>query len=198
MQSFDEAAAKALGDRLPFRVFLYPLARDFAPDYEQSVASFIQGQITDIFQSAATESPLIKLLAVEIWGKRVLIVFDVNHQNYDWQTAHDISKNNPPIFRFKLGKDKNNALITRDKALDYRVNFTIADLHKRNGYSAHPPYVADRSRGAAPLHYNDPRKNYRGQAHDHYNLGQASHMDSRQPDHVASEYIANWSKSTCS
>ena len=158
MHTFDEAAAKALGDRLPLRVFLDPLSRDFAPDYAQSVESFLQGQITDIFQSGTSESLLIKLLAVEIWGKRVLIVFDVNHQTYNWDTAHDISKNSLPVFRFKLDKDKKNASITRDKALDQRVNFTIAELHRRNGYDTYPPYVADHSRGADPLHYSAPRK----------------------------------------
>ncbi|RDL31539.1 uncharacterized protein BP5553_09748 [Venustampulla echinocandica] len=159
MHAFDEEARKALKDRLPFRVFLDPLAQDFAADYLRSAQQFVHGQIRDIFQSESPgpNSLLLQLLAVEIWGRRIFIVLDVNHDTYDWDTAHNTLENNLPVFRFKLHKDKKRGNITRDKALDRRVNNRIAELHRLNGLDVRPPYLADHSPGADPIQYRAPR-----------------------------------------
>ena len=164
MNTFDEEAAKALEAQLPIRLFLDPLCRDFdRTDYVKSVELFIERDVREKVQSATPESetetpPLLRLLAVQVWGKRILIVLDVNHDAYNWDTAHHLSNNRLPVFRFILDKDRKRATIARAKALDSRVNHTIAKVHRLNGTAVHPPYLEDHSPGADPIVFRAPRR----------------------------------------
>lgn len=161
MNTFDEDATEALRERLPIRVFLDPLTRLFdGTDYHGSVEAFVQNQVRDILRSATPDSqcqPLLRPLAIEIWGKRTLIVVDVNHYTYDWHTAHDLASNKIAVYRLGLEKDGKHTSIRRDKALDLRVNQKVAELHRLNGNQIHPPYLADHSPGADPIQYRSPR-----------------------------------------
>jgi hypothetical protein len=161
MITLDEDVTKALRDQLPIRVFLDPLTRLFdGTDCRGSVEGFVQNQVRDILRSVAPDSqcqPLLRPLAIEIWGRRTLIVVDVNHFAYDWHTAHDLARNKLGVYRLGLDKDGKYATIRRDKALDRRVNQKVADLHRLNGDQIHPPYIADQSPGADPIQYRSPR-----------------------------------------
>ncbi|KAF4632695.1 hypothetical protein G7Y89_g5432 [Cudoniella acicularis] len=159
MSSLNDGVAKALEDQSPIRIFLDPLTSLFdSTDYRRSVDQFVQNQVRDILQSSTPNNkPLLRLLVIEIWGKRTFIVVDVNHHAYDSHTAHDPSKNNLVVYRIKVRRDGGCVMISRDTRLDRRVNERVADLHRLNGVNASPPYLADHSPGADPIQYTSPR-----------------------------------------
>lgn len=45
------------------------------------------------------------------WGRRPLIVVDVNYYSYDWHTAHDLEINMLEVYRPVLEKEGKNAAI---------------------------------------------------------------------------------------
>ena len=110
MATFDSGPAEALKLRLPIRIFLDPLTKIFdCTDYYRSIGDFVHNQVRDILQAATPESQiqlLIRLLVVENWGKRTWIVLDVNHNNYDWYTAHNLGNNKLAIYRVHFHKDE--------------------------------------------------------------------------------------------
>lgn len=55
----------------------------FATDCIRSAMTFVDEQAKNIIQSASSEITVLKVLAAEIWGHHMLVVFDVNHHNYD-------------------------------------------------------------------------------------------------------------------
>merc|ERR1712093_668534 len=160
MNTFDEITTNALRDQRPIRLFLNPLTRLFdSTDYRGSVEAFVQNQLGDILRSAIVDTEcqlLLQPLAIEIWGRRTLIVVDVNYYGYDWHTAHDLKTNMLEVYRLVLEKEGKNAAIRRDKTLDLRVNRQGAELHRLNGV-LRPPYLADHSPGADPVQYRSLR-----------------------------------------
>jgi|ERR1712093_139100 len=160
MNTFDEITTNALRDQRPIRLFLNPLTRLFdSTDYRGSVEAFVQNQLRDILRSAIVDTEcqlLLQPLAIEIWGRRALIVVDVNYYSYDWHTAHDLEINMLEVYRLVLEKEGKNAAIRRDTTLDLRVNRQVAELHRLNGV-LRPPYLADHSPGADPVQYRSLR-----------------------------------------
>ena len=158
----DNAFVQSLQNRLPLRMFASLPKQDFdSTDYLRSVEHFVQCQTRNIFVTALPETetpPMFVTIAVQIWGSRILIIFDINHDAYNSKTAHHPLNNDLPVFRFTLNKHGKRATITRDKALDERVNWTIASVHRRNSIDTHPPYFEDHSPGADPIQYTAPRQ----------------------------------------
>ena len=113
MNTFDEITTNALRDQRPIRLFLNPLTRLFdSTDYRGSVEAFVQNQLRDILRSAIVDTEcqlLLQPLAIEIWGRRALIVVDVNYYSYDWHTAHDLEINMLEVYRLVLEKEGKNA-----------------------------------------------------------------------------------------
>ncbi|KAL3418458.1 hypothetical protein PVAG01_10174 [Phlyctema vagabunda] len=148
--TIDTKSAEALKDDTPMRVFYYPKACDFDV---VNLAKSIQQKLDDIvqsFPSTAHHDSSHRFLAAECWGTRIAIVFDVNHDRYDWETAHSPAENKLPVFRLQPTKPTN---LVRDTSLDVRINDRIAQLHNLNGFSTRPPYIADHTQGADPVIY---------------------------------------------
>ncbi|TAQ84305.1 hypothetical protein B7494_g7366 [Chlorociboria aeruginascens] len=151
----DKMSAKALAEDIPMRIFYSPKACDFD---RTNLANSIQQKLHDIVQSLSSgtpSQPAYRFLAAELWGRRIQIVFDVNHHKYEYETAHILAENNLPVFR--LQSATNAASLIRDTDLDIRVNERIAQLHNLNGTKARPPYIADHTQGADPVVYLAPR-----------------------------------------
>lgn len=154
-------SAEALKDDTPMRIFYYPKACDF--DGVLNLAKSIQQKLDDIvrsFPSTSHHGSSHRFLAAECWGRRIAIVFDVNHGRYDWETAHSLAENRLPVFRLQPTQPTN---LVRDSSLDVRINDRIAQLHNLNGFSTRPPYIADHTEGADPVTYTALRvKNAEG------------------------------------
>ena len=117
----------------------------------------IQQKLHDIVQSLPSGNhprPSFRFLAAERWGRRILIVFDINHHRYEWETAHTLVENNLPVFQLH---STNPANLIRNTVLDGRIITRIAQLHNLNGIIARPPYITDHTQGADPIVYKAPR-----------------------------------------
>ncbi len=150
----DKKSAEALHKDIPMRIFYNPKASDFD---STNLANSIQQKLCDIVQSlpSATHTrPSHRFLAAERWGRRLVIVFDVNHHKYKWETAHILAENDLPVFRLQ---STNPANLVRDTNLDVRINGRIAQLHNLNGTIVRPPYIADHTQGAGPVVYTAVR-----------------------------------------
>jgi hypothetical protein len=80
----------------------------------------------------------------------MVIVFDVNHHEYKWETAHLLVEDNLPVFRLQSTSSAN---LVRATDLDVRVNGRIAELHNLNGTIVLPPYIADHTQEVGPVVY---------------------------------------------
>jgi hypothetical protein len=146
----DEKSAEALNKATPMRILYNPKACDFD---DTNLANSIQQKLHEIVQSLPSGNhprPILRFLAAERWGRRILIVFDINHRRYNWETAHILAENDLPVFQLK---STNTTNLIRDTDLDGRVNERIAQLHNLNGTITRPPYITDHTQGADPVVY---------------------------------------------
>ncbi|KAF2453044.1 hypothetical protein BDY21DRAFT_145672 [Lineolata rhizophorae] len=73
-----------------------------------------------------------RLLAVQVWPRLTVLVFDAFHDGYDAAAAHHVAD------------------------LPARVNVHVAKQHNYHGWAGQPPYVEDQT-GRVPPTYSDPR-----------------------------------------
>ncbi len=90
-----EETINSLNARSEMRFFLNASLDAFTKeDYFRSVATFVNVDLKDKLTTAGMQG-IFKLVAVQVWGKHGYATFDVNRQNQDWETVHDISKHRP-------------------------------------------------------------------------------------------------------
>ena len=150
----DKKSAEALHKDIPMRIFYNPKASNFD---STNLAYSIQQKLCGIVQSLSSAThtrPSHRFLAAERWGRRMVIVFDVNHHEYKWETAHILAENNLPVFRLQ---STNSANLVRNTDLDVRINGRNPKLHNLNGTIIRPPYIADHTHDAGPVVYTAVR-----------------------------------------
>ncbi|CAG9945387.1 unnamed protein product [Clonostachys rosea f. rosea IK726] len=107
-----------------------------------------------ILPETQTDLSAIRFLAMEIWGIRTYIVFDVFHGTYDPDKAHLAGENEVPAIPVFLGQ-KESASIT-GRPMTNKVNSDIRALHNATGPGSRPPFVVDHADGKVP-YYPHPR-----------------------------------------
>ncbi|KAJ5937107.1 hypothetical protein N7466_003557 [Penicillium verhagenii] len=94
------------------------------------------------------------LLVEQKWNKRIFLIYDFFHANYNYETAHLQTEAEIPV----LQVDSRRTMIIRSAgpAFQARVNGDVRQIHNLNGYTTKPPYIDDHSGGNIPVH-KDPR-----------------------------------------
>ncbi|KAI0868223.1 hypothetical protein GGS24DRAFT_483011 [Hypoxylon argillaceum] len=96
------------------------------------------------------------LLAVQKLPRMLALVFDVNHDAYDWGTAHEQPADIPMVL---VDYTKDSAIVRTALAADFRrrIHKQVAQQHLFHGWTV-PPYFEDQSltRARAPS-YSAPR-----------------------------------------
>lgn len=132
--------------RTPVRVLciVYPAS----PLFEQSAISSIT---LEALQRLGAQESDAKILILSTWPNRTLVVFDLWHSQYDFQTAHQCELISVIAIHFQT-----QTRIKVGMAIGDEVNPSVADLHKWHGYNP-LPIVEDHRNGNAPTHEN-PRE----------------------------------------
>ncbi|CRL29630.1 unnamed protein product [Penicillium camemberti] len=83
------------------------------------------------------DDPRALSVAIDLWDDRTFIVVDINHLDYDFNTAHKIKKVFP-VYVLRHGKNRGWALIRwprEDESLGAKVMY----LHNANGWDVQTP-----------------------------------------------------------
>ncbi len=95
-----------------------------------------------------------RLLVEERWGPRTHIVFDLNHDGYDSETAHLPGRNHLPVVIVFLSA--NESAQAASKLLEDRVNQEVREIHGSHTAGVQPPFIVDHTEGKIPC-YPSPR-----------------------------------------
>ncbi|KAI9841858.1 MAG: hypothetical protein M1837_000328 [Sclerophora amabilis] len=136
---------------LPARLIDRANIQDAAQKMVDEAAAALLGAVG---KSVETEQP--SFLALNLDFKYAFIVFDLFFHDYCWESAHLITNNALPVHEMRWLRSGMVA-VKRNKGLEGRVNADIARLHRCNGDDP-APFVEDRSPGADPVVYRNPRK----------------------------------------
>lgn len=109
--------------------------------------------VSEIFPEWEIDSRIL-FLAIDIWSERSFIVIDLNHHDYNYDTAHHCQKVLPVYVLQQQGRSRRWAL-TRWPQEDKSLMMQLADLHNVNGYDVAIPFLEDHTR---PLFHANPRE----------------------------------------
>ncbi|KAJ5154841.1 uncharacterized protein N7500_010280 [Penicillium coprophilum] len=98
------------------------------------------GVVSEVFPGWEND-PRVLPVAFDVWEERTFIVVDINHQDYDFDTAHKIKKVFP-VYVLRNGKKRGWALIRWPKE-DGPLGDRVMDLHNAHGWDAKPPFLGD-------------------------------------------------------
>jgi hypothetical protein len=130
-----------------------------SPAWEQSPEDIIQFTLQVIAEnnlynvSEITVSDT-KLLAVQYYRVRKMIVFDIKNERYDPTKGHLPEENELPVIVIHLS-NKNIASQPHPGECA-RINETVRYLHDANGFGSTPPFVENHTSGSPPS-YPNPR-----------------------------------------
>lgn len=143
-----EEIQQDIQQRKPMRVFIvvYPACPDLFEDPDQSVAKVL------VHLGAASEDS--KVLVIQRWPTRTLIVFDLCHIEYDFKKAH--CTENIPVVSVHVQTDEKFTTTKADKGVKEFINSKVAGCHESHGYSAKLPLEEDHRNGNVP-NFPDPR-----------------------------------------
>ncbi|KAJ5488274.1 hypothetical protein N7453_011728 [Penicillium expansum] len=99
--------------------------------------------------------PRIRFLAIDVWDERTFIVVDINHLDYDFNTAHKIKKVFP-VYVLRHGKKRGWALVRWPRE-DEPLGAKVMDLHNANGWDVETPFLEDHN---TRIVYANPRNLY--------------------------------------
>ncbi|KAJ5542366.1 hypothetical protein N7535_004786 [Penicillium sp. DV-2018c] len=136
MDNLPDIRKKIFGDNDPKRIVIKLKTRLLDPqDYRASANSVA----SEIFPEWENDSRIL-FLAIDIWSERTFIVIDVNHHDYDFQTAHKTLAVLPVYVLRQLGKNRGWALI-RWPQEDEPLAANLADLHNVSGFDTPTPFL---------------------------------------------------------
>ncbi|KAK4097011.1 hypothetical protein N658DRAFT_489537 [Parathielavia hyrcaniae] len=96
-----------------------------------------------------------RFLVEERWGLRTHIVFDINHRDYDSNTAHLPRQiNNLPVAIVSLNRTE--SVQTASKLLEDKINSEVRKIHGAHAVGIEPPFIVDHTEGKIPC-YPNPR-----------------------------------------
>ncbi|PYI31958.1 hypothetical protein BP00DRAFT_300098, partial [Aspergillus indologenus CBS 114.80] len=97
--------------------------------------------VTDLFPHWKQDKRLL-FLAIEVWGERMFIALDINHQNYDFNTAHQ-SKAVLPVYVLRQQGRNRGWTLVRWAQEDESMCKRLAYLHNANGFDVATPFLED-------------------------------------------------------
>lgn len=106
--------------------------------------------VNNIFPNWETDSRVL-FLAIQVWADRIFINIDINHKNYNYQTAHK-DKTILPVY--VLRTHRGNWVLVRWSKDDEQVAIKLAELHRVTGYSAVIPFFENHN---SRIVYDNPR-----------------------------------------
>lgn len=119
---------------------------------------FSQSDITSIKQEAVqnlgADGDDANIILLQTWRSRTILVFDLCHDNYNFQTAHHAESIDVLAVHFLAAMKIRIGIVTgapRD-----RVHEEVADAHRSYGF-APLPFIDEHRNGHVPTHWN-PRK----------------------------------------
>lgn len=119
---------------------------------------FLQSDIPSILQEALrnlkADEDDARVISLQTWPSRTLLVFDLCHHSYDFHTAHIIK--HIDVFAVHFLAEKRITIGVVEGAPRDRVNKEVADLHRLYGDTP-LPLIDEHRNGHVPTHLN-PRK----------------------------------------
>jgi hypothetical protein len=99
----------------------------------------------------------LRHLVTKYWGVATLLVFDLFHPSYDYDTAHLVEKNRLKVQAVHLRRVKNETTAASTALCD-KVNKEVAEAHNLTGYGAELPFRIYYTDGNVPVwrHSRDP------------------------------------------
>uniref|UniRef100_A0A093V7Y9 Uncharacterized protein n=1 Tax=Talaromyces marneffei PM1 TaxID=1077442 RepID=A0A093V7Y9_TALMA len=107
--------------------------------------------VNEIFPNWERDSRVL-FLAIQVWADRIFMNIDVNHANYNYQTAHR-DKTILPVY--VLRAHRGNWGLVRWFKDDERVAMELAELHRVTGYGAVIPFFENHN---SQIVYDNPRE----------------------------------------
>ena len=107
-------------DSQDYRTSAYRIVNEFFPDWECDNR--------------------VLFLAIEVWGNRIYIAIDINHHDYNFDTAHKTKTILPVYVLRQHGKGRGWALI-RWPQEDEPLGAKLTDLHNANGFDVKTPFL---------------------------------------------------------
>ncbi|CAG8365030.1 unnamed protein product [Penicillium salamii] len=105
-------------------------------DYRTSATKIV----SEVFPEWESD-PRILFLAIDVCSERTFIVLDINHHEYDFNTAHK-AKTVFPAFVLRQHKRRRDWVIFRWPQGDEYLSAHSADVHNVNGFDP-PPFLED-------------------------------------------------------
>ncbi|KAJ5365685.1 hypothetical protein N7517_008571 [Penicillium concentricum] len=99
-----------------------------------------KGVVSEVFPGWEND-PRVLPVAFDVWDERTFIVVDINHLDYDFNTAHKIKKVFP-VYVLRHEKKRGWALI-RWPQEDQPLGAKVMDLHNLNGWDIKTPFIED-------------------------------------------------------
>lgn len=96
-----------------------------------------------------------KLLVIQRWPSRTLIVFDLYHTDYDNRSAHNIE--DIPVVTVQVRTDTRFQVKQADEMVTQEINSQVAECHNLHGFGVTLPLVEDHRNGNVP-DYPNPRR----------------------------------------
>lgn len=109
--------------------------------------------VSEIFPDWERDSRIL-FLAIEIWGERVFLVIDVNHNDYNFKTAHKSTAILPVSVLREHRRSERGWNLIRWPQEDRPIAKTVADLHNANGFDVPTLFLANYN---SPVLYSNPR-----------------------------------------
>jgi hypothetical protein len=94
----------------------------------------------------------ILFLAIQVWGDKIFINIDINHDDYNFETAH---KDKPILPVYVLRKHRGNWILIRWPQEDEPLAAAVAELHRFTGYGAESPFLENHN---SRIIYANPRE----------------------------------------
>ncbi|KAF4417692.1 hypothetical protein CGGC5_v017008 [Colletotrichum fructicola Nara gc5] len=93
------------------------------------------------------EQPDVRLIISKITSQETLILFDLFHDGYDFETAH-LYGQDLPVLLVAMGRRGHKGTHPADALMTRKVNFEVRYLYNRNGWKP-PPFSEDARTGSA-------------------------------------------------
>lgn len=122
------------------------LAWETPTEFIDTVLEILKGQGWVPLETK-TQQPDVRLIISKITRRETLILFDLFHDGYDFETAH-LYGQDLPVLIVALRRGGHERILPADVLVTRKVNFEVRYLYNRNGSKA-PPFSEDARKGPA-------------------------------------------------
>lgn len=141
----------------PLRVLA--IVSDKTQAWEQSLEEIIQSTLQiiadkNLYNTAEISASDTRLLAIQNYHVRKMLVFDILNESYDAAKGHLPEQNKLPVIVVFLN-DRKNIASRPHPGECARINETVRFLHDANGFGSTPPFIENHL--GTPPSYPNPR-----------------------------------------